>query len=135
MDFYRCEISYRGRKPHGIFRWAHKIFDQMSYLENFYYNEFEKSNDECYLKLSEECSQASDCFYDIMNDLEKCLEVPPVVICMEGKCAYTEEGYKRSAESLKDYKYLAEKYGYNVKIRKVQPKNIVYQDEMQIVFQ
>ena len=135
MEYYRIEISYQNRRPHGIFRWTYRLQEKISYLTNFYYDEFERTDDDRYLTLSDECAQDTDWLEEVMNDLENCLEVPPVVVCMEGKCAYTKHGYEHYVESLEDYRYIAGKYGYNVEIKQVYPEKILYQDEMQIVFQ
>lgn len=134
MKYYRCEVSYQNRKPHGIFQWVFKIREQMAYLEEWYYQKYQKNEDDRYLILSDECSQDFDWLEEIMAHLEDHLIVPPIQICKQGRCAYTEEGYKKFAESLDEYKYIAGKYGYYVEIKEIQPEKILYQDDMQIVF-
>lgn len=135
MEYYRCEITYRNRNSYGIFQRVYKIRQQIVYLEDLYEKKFEKSNDMQDFQVSNEYTQDYDWLEEIMAYLEDDLKVPPIPICKQGLCAYTEEGYKKFKEHIEDYRYLAGKYGYSVKVRKVQPKKILYQDEMQIVFQ
>lgn len=134
MEFYRCEVAYKGSQLHGIYEWAGKIMSRISNLENKYFLAHQgKENQEAYQK-EVECSQDFDWLEETMCYLDS-LEIPPFQILKQGRCAYTEEGYKKFAEYIEDYKYIARKYGYDVEIKKVQPEKILYQDELQIVFQ
>ena len=134
MEFYRCEVSYKSGQLHGIFEWASKIMSRISNLENKYFFAHQgKENQEACQKEAE-CSQDYDWLEETMCYLDS-LEIPPFQILKQGRYAYTEEGYKKFTKYIKAYKYIAKKYGYDVEIKKVQPEKILYQDELQIVFQ
>lgn len=134
MGYYRCEVSYRGRQAHGIYQWADRILKAISALEEKYYQKSMKNERQEDAICMSECSQDYDWLEGVICQLEE-LTVPPIGLCKQGYCAFTEAGYQKYIEYIEDYRWIASKYGYKVEIKDIQPEKILYQDEMQIVFQ
>ncbi len=67
-------------------------------------------------------------------DLEMKLGDAPVINNPNAKFAYTEHGFSQIQDEIKDLEYNLNLLGYKLKIIKVEPNEIIYEDENQIAY-